>query len=475
MEYSTPKEYLIRLHHVRPRFKNDIENILVYMASEISKIPAQSKKKFANVVNEAVKRYPGNSGKSMDTINNWRTEISSLFGFIEHDGNTDLCGLRARELSDTGDLVRLFKSFLYTFQYPGAHIRTDKIKTQIINGVKFKPAKHILQILKFGEEKVGCRVWLTKGEACHMIFNDLRVVRDNESIEVTWDRIQKNREDNITYNMKGDTTRYAGDIIDYMIAANLLITYDNKRFYINSLEEEIIQKFIHSTEWFDGYDIMIDKCKNFTSYIPDAVDIKNQYDDWFYYVNRNLSETDFSTDVLAFLSYDHNIDGEKASSDSQKYFMNLLKTGVDITTKEIGDFGESLAFAHERARLQLEGADNVIHLIKRIPSSLALGYDINSREADERHRYIEVKTTISSKSIQLFSFHLTRNEWNSAETNRTQYFVYRLMVSKEKIKLYIISDPVGLYKNDVVRMVPTEGADITFRPETAGIYEEILS
>jgi hypothetical protein len=49
------------------------------------------------------------------------------------------------------------------------------------------------------------------------------------------------------------------------------------------------------------------------------------------------------------------------------------------------------------------------------------------------------------------------------------------MVSKEQIKLYIISDPVGLYKADVVRMVPIAGADITFRPETAGKYEELLS
>jgi len=75
----------------------------------------------------------------------------------------------------------------------------------------------------------------------------------------------------------------------------------------------------------------------------------------------------------------------------------------------------------------------------------------------------------------MFSFHLTRNEWNCAETTRDMYFIYRLMVCKEYIKLYVISDPVGLYKKNVVSMVPTEGADITFKPDTAGAYEELLS
>jgi hypothetical protein len=344
-----------------------------------------------------------------------------------------------------------------------------------MNGVKFKPAKHILQILRTGEDKTEDRAYITKGEACHMIFNDLRIVRDNESTESTWDRIQQNRAENATYDMKGDVIRYAGDIIDYMVAANLLVTYDSKRFYINRLEEENVQKFIHSNEWFDGYDSMLEKCNISIDYIPDLAEIKKQYDNWFHYVNRNLMETDFSTDVLAFLSDDQSGDGEEAISDSRRHFKMLLDSGVEITSKEIGDFGESLAFAHECARLRSEGADSIVHLIKRIPTNLALGYDINSREIDERHRYIEVKTTISSKPIRLFSFHLSRNEWNSAETNREQYFVYRFMVSKEQIKLYILSDPVGLYKANIVGMVPIAGADITFRPETAGKYEELLS
>ena len=37
-EYRIPDEYFFRIHHVRPRFKGDIENVLIYMAEEISKV-----------------------------------------------------------------------------------------------------------------------------------------------------------------------------------------------------------------------------------------------------------------------------------------------------------------------------------------------------------------------------------------------------------------------------------------------------
>jgi len=310
-----------------------------------------------------------------------------------------------------------------------------------------------------------------------MIFNDLRVVRDNEPPEKTWNRIHQNRIDYVTYNSKSDITRYAGDIIDYMQAANLLVSYDGRKYYINNLEAEAVLKFINSSEWFDGYDPIIDNCRADASYEPSLKEINSQYEKWFRYVNRPLKDTDFSTDIFVFLSDDSEVDsdGKKAASDSKKHFQNLLKSGVKITTKEIGDFGEALAFAHECARLRAEGADNLIHLIKIIPSSFALGYDISSREADEQHRYIDVKTTISSKPVTLYSFHLTRPEWKSAETHRGNYHIYRYMVSKEQIKLYVISDPVGLYKKDMVTMSPVEGADIKFKPETAGKYEELLS
>lgn len=80
--YKIPNEYYFRIHHVRPRFKGDIENVLIYIAEEISAIGEKPKSEFVDAINAAIYRYPGNAHRELKTINNWRTEISALFGFI---------------------------------------------------------------------------------------------------------------------------------------------------------------------------------------------------------------------------------------------------------------------------------------------------------------------------------------------------------------------------------------------------------
>ena len=121
-EYKIPEEYYFRIHHVRPRFKSDIENVLIYVAEELENVGELPVDEFIDAVNAALYRYPGNATKELKTINNWRTEISALFGFIEHTDTTDKPSRRAVELAQNQDLVESFKVFLYNFQYPGAHI-----------------------------------------------------------------------------------------------------------------------------------------------------------------------------------------------------------------------------------------------------------------------------------------------------------------------------------------------------------------
>lgn len=299
-------------------------------------------------------RYPGNAHRELKTINNWRTEISALFGFIEHGENIDKPGRRAIELAENQDLVECFKVFLYNFQYPGAHIKPKNVLELIERGVRFKPSQYILKILKCANKDGGNTMGLTKAEVCHCIFNDLRVTRDNEGVEKTWERIKVNRQHKLEYDQTGDVIRYAGDIVDYMEIANLLKTYDSHTYYLNTLEEESIIKFTESLEWFSGY-------------------------------------------------------------------------------------------------------------------------DISSVELDERKRYIEVKTTISSKPLHFKRVHLTKNEWNTASSTSDRYYVYRLMLSKNDRKLFLLQDPVRLYKQDLINMIPSDGAEITFDPTKVGVFEELLT
>lgn len=467
MEYKIPEQFYFRIHHARPRFKNDVENVLIYVAENIAKLTPMSEVDFAQRLNQAIYGYPGNAHKELKTINNWRTEISSLFGFVQHNDN-DIAeaGRRAKELAEDGDLVAFFKTYLYSFQYPGAHIKSHAILEQIEQGIHFKPAQYILRLLTHIKNVEGANIGLTKGEICHCVFNDLRVTRDCEDVSLVWERIKVNRKNKLTYDMTGDVIRYAGDIVDYMEIANLLKTWDSRTYYLNDLETETIVKFIESKEWFSGYDRMIAKRKGSL----DA--INSLYYDWFSYVNRDMDTTDFKTDILAYIASDQQ--EYEALKNTGKEISDRIESEEEFTTKDIGDMGENLVHGHECMRVKIGGREDLIHLIKKIPTQFAVGYDISSVELDERKRYIEVKTTISSKPLHFNSVHLTRNEWNTASTTRDAYYVYRLMISRGGTKLFLLQDPVGLYKQDKINMIPNDGADITFDPKTVGRFEDLL-
>lgn len=466
--YRVPEEYYYRIHHVRPRFKGDVENVLIYMAEALCRIGELSNNEFKRQFNAEIMLFPGNADKKIKTINNWRTEISSLFGFVISNNHTSKPSKRAVELAEKGDLVEFFKKFLFTFQYPGAHIKTNEIHSLIAHNIKFKPAKYLIQLLSYAEKSTGKRSYITKGEFCHCVFNDLRATSNSESQENVWQRIVENRENNIKYDLKGDVIRYAGDIIDYMEIANLLVSYDGYHYYLNSLETEMILIFANSKEWFDGYDALYDKK------IIEYFDINEQQIPWFDYVNKNLGETDFSTDILSFIAENED-EYEKLLKSSNVLIDSRLEDTTSLRTKDIGDMGEGMIYAHEKQRVKIGGRADLLHLIQRIPTQFAVGYDISSVELDERRRYIEVKTTISSKPLHFNRIHLTSNEWRTADSVKDRYYIYRLMISKKEKKLFVIQDPVGLYKSNIIEMLPKEGADITFSTETSGEFQELLT
>ncbi len=465
--FKVPKNYFFRLHHVRPRFKSDIENVLIFMASEISNIGVKPSKEFKTLVNNQIRRFPGNMSKAKKTIDNWRTEISSLFGFFVKDdiAKTTAPGRRADELTERQDLVEMFKKFLYCFQYPGGHNKPYETVEFISHGIRFHPAQYILELLDYAEKAEGKRIALSKAEATHCIFNDLRCTRDKEGVAATWARIRRNKEEQVKYDWTGDVIRYAGDILDYMEAANLLVSHGSN-FYLNHLEDTAIHKFISGDVFFKAYDEMISNCR------ADLDKVKGLQYEWFTHVNQPMVEDFFETDILALISEDEE-DYQQLKKASIELLEQSIEDGEDIVTKEIGDWGEALVHGHECMRLKIGERSDLIHLVKKIPTHLAVGYDVQSREFDGRMRLVEVKSTISSKPITFTKFHLTPNEWMAAESYKDRYYVYRLSLSKGRKKLFILQDPVNLYKTDKLQMVPRDGADISFTKE-CGNYEELL-
>ncbi len=452
--YQIPQKYFLRLHHVRPRFKDDVENVLLYVANVCTQLKPMANKKYEQYLFNALKLFPGNIDKADKTIHNWRTEIAALFGMYIEDKKLGITktGNLSNILADTSDLVQFFKYFLFKFQYPGGYIKSDYITELISNGVRFKPAKYILNVLHTAVAYIGKELGLTKSETANCIFNDLRVTRDNREVKEVVDLIVDNRKKKETYISDGDYVRYAGDILDYMVLANLLVERHGY-YYLNKNEESAILTFINDTAYFHEYDKFYGK----TFSNKELNSIENQ---WFEYVNADLSDDLFKTDLISFISTtEEGVDSTDDIINSK--IKDILEN--ESNTKDIGDLGETLVLGHEKMRVLNLGREDLIHLIQKIPTSFAVGYDIQSVDGNSpTKRYIEVKTTISKKKITWLGFHLTPNEWDAAETLRKNYYVYRLMLNGTDKTLYIIQNPVGLYKDDKINMSPRNGAEVSF-------------
>ena len=476
-KYKTPSEYKFRIHHVRSRFKNDVESVLLHMATSMADLKPCKKRAFDAELDKRIRMFPGNADKSDKTIRNWRTEISSMFGFIASLGNgTVYAGDNAVMLADRNDLVEFFKYFLYTFQYPGGHTKPSRTAEAISYGVRFKPAQYILKLMRVGERVTNRPFWINKAEAAHLIFNDLRVTRDCEDPKYVVDRILQHR-DNATYDQRGDVIRYAGDILDYMVHANLL-TRRGGKYYINQIEGVAIEYIVRNDTWFAGFDSMYGRC-------PTVEEVRNASQLWFLYVNSNAGKIKFETDLFGYIGGSMDSSAyEKLAMESAKRLPTVVEIAHELTdgsrsptTKSIGDAGETLVHGHECASLKKNGREDLVRKVVIIPTHLAMGYDIRSYDTHDDLKHIEVKTTISRNALTVNSFHLTDNEWNTADKLGSRYYVYRLQITRDdqkaKVHMVIIRNPVELFKNENLYVKPSNGMDVTLRPG-AGTREDLL-
>ena len=475
--YQIPDEYWFRIHFVRPRFKSNIENVLLYMANECCRIPRCSCSEYNKRYFNAIKMFPGNIGMTRKTLDNWRTEIPALFGFYKEDKDADITetSQMAVFLHENQDLTQFLRLFLYLFQFPGGHMKAVDVKDIIYNNIKFKPARILIQVLLAGnsilsEQDSSKEMSISAEEATYCIFNDIRVTSGTVSANEIAQTILNNRKNKLKYynpkdkkirsltgtpRTKGDVTRYAKDILDYMEIANLLIK-TNGYYYLKGNEMVAIQNFRDDKTWFKGYDSLYGK-KDI-----ETVELTKIEQEWFEYVNNSMRPELFKTDVKAMFCQKNIVD---------VVFDDRIKEVVasdDRTMKDIGNLGEAMICGHEKMRLKINGYEDFVRLVQIVDSpSYHPGFDIDSYEADgtEAHRYIEVKTTISKKKIQMFGFHMSPNEWRVAGTIKEHYCIYRLMLSEQDKILYILRNPVSLYKADQIEAEPRNGMEISFSTE----------
>jgi len=472
VNYEIPSEFYFRVHHPRPRFKNDAESVLFFVSQRIARLPAQSAEVFKNELNRVLLTYPGNAGKRLKTINNWRTEISALFGLIDHVGDQSMPSKNAIRLADKEDLVDFFRRFILTFQYPGAHLKPERAAEQISAGIKFHPGSFILQTLFEGQSKSSDgRYGISPGEATHCIFNDLRVtaLKTNSPTDVV-NLIASNRKSRIEYDTSGDVIRYARDVLDYMVLAALL-TYRpaNDTYSIRPQSVGISHQIAQNPMLFHGYDSLYPAAGVEPSQVGD------RRHEWIVFVNSTSDGFDAISDITDLLGLDSTVE---LQADEQALIAGI-RAALIGDANEIGVIGEALIVAHEQERMRCVGRQELVPKIKKIPNHFGIGYDILSFDGQkfdhgvDEKREIEVKTTRAINPRVAASFTMTTNEWSVARSSRSTYFVYRVLLSDAGISLFVIRDPYGQEQNGALTMEPRNGAEISYSKD-AGLWEELL-
>lgn len=447
-EYRIPDEYFFRLNHVRPRFKNNIEEVLLYVANAISDMPSMEARDFNISLDKIIRRFQDNALASDKTIANWRTEISAIFSFIKNDNGRYSPTLMAKRLSENQYLDEFFNYVLYTFQYPAAHVKSQTNLEVIKAGVKFKPCVFVLELLVEGEKIKNKPFSINAEELTQCAYYDLRVTRDGLHPSTVAQNIVRNRSKKVDYfyqysqlkklkdgmdeyPSRGDFNRYAGDILDYMVLAGLLTDKGTGHYYYLNIENtETINYYLNNKTWFDGYDKLYGKDES----VLNNKNISLQESSWVGYVNSFFDIVEFSPKL------DSKTVDDISKIISEYYYQQ--SGDKKISTKMIGDFGESLILLHEF--LRTENSSKRQHLICKIPTPLGVGYDIQSIEIEKGKRYIEVKTTKSQKALNNNKFKLTPNEWDTAYSLRNNYYIYYLSVSSVGKNIFIINDPVSL-------------------------------
>ena len=456
--YKIPREYFHRIHHVRPRFKSSLEDVLLFVAERIARIEPMPVEAFEARLFSDLRSYPGNLAKTTKTINNWRTEISSLFGFVVQSGGTEQPGAVATRLAESGDLVEFFRRFLLTFQYPGGHVKPKTVAEQIECGIRFHPAKFIIEMFFAGNDVVeeGKEFSVSSAEITHCVFNDLRVTSSHDRgprdcVEL----IIANRKARVAYDSSGDVVRYAQDILDYLVVAGILDRRStNLRYYFGDGSGLIADAIVQNASFFTGYD------RFYGTRNIELREVQSVEPEWFDFVNESVDESIFAVDLDRFL------EREIAPGVGLDDLVEGIRRALDGTTKDIGLAGESLTISYEQNRLSGLGLDELARKVVKIPDHFGLGYDIQSFEGIEREsdrkKLIEVKTTRSHGVLKTLSFVLTPNEWGTAKSSGDSYYVFRIMLAGDNIRTFVIRDPFGQYVKNRLDMRPANGAIITF-------------
>jgi len=422
--------------------------MLLILASRIVSLGATSKDQFDSTLDTIIRETLAQP-LAAKSIKNQRTEMVRPFGLVKYSEGLALPGNRLSILSQTQDIPRFFKSFCMRFQFPGGFVKPDRVSEMVAAGVHFKPAQYILTLLKNGESRFGNDFAISAAEMAHFVFNDKRVTVSNESTNNVLTRIVDNRTSGGGIDKTSDVIRYARDFLNYMVEGNLLDELKGM-YRLNGGEQRAIHSIIADKSFFGGYSKVIKSDGKW-----DVEEYKQVDQAWMEYFADAQDDEALETPVSALIKTNANLPDEwERIREMLKHKNTSAKRAI---LKELGDEGERIAFDYERGEVAKARKD-LLHLVKVVSSNGTLGYDILSLQPEQnrRKKFIEVKTTKKNyESDVVIPFFMSINEWSAAEQLGDDYYIYRVIITREKVTIFSIKNPVLQYKNGHLRIEAT--------------------
>jgi len=187
-----------------------------------------------------------------------------------------------------------------------------------------------------------------------------------------------------------------------------------------------------------------------STYDLDSLDGRKTFQyEWDEYFSK-LSDyaSDFKTSVYALGVSDDDIPKPKSSP----------------STVEIGDQGEAYVVKYEKARVSAFNK-KLVNRVLPLGKIKGLGFDIQSvvaekGDASEAPIYIEVKTTLRTTEPDFESdtwtdtIRLTRTEWVTAQSNKSQYMIYRVYFVRGKVLISVIKNIYEKEKSEIITVTP---------------------
>ena len=124
--------------------------------------------------------------------------------------------------------------------------------------------------------------------------------------------------------------------------------------------------------------------------------------------------------------------------------------GRDERNRSLGESGEKRVLNHERAVLTDAGRADLAGKVRWVSQEDGdgAGYDISSFTPEGRVRWIEVKTT---NGWERTPFHISKNELEVAEANRSKWRLFRLWNFSRQPKAFELRPPLEVH----VDLIPT--------------------